>query len=97
MAIRVEPATVHFSGGPFDGLGESDGDEDVLANATARLVSISTDGGERLPWSVKCVAEAGIPSIDPGTYVQLPSHRYRAQRSEHINGRLHIYCEYLGT
>ena len=93
MPIRIEPAIVHFKGGPLDGIGKSDGHDQDLANATARLVCISTNNGERIPWAVKGVTggvRGGIPNVDP----QPP--RYIAVRSEYVDGRLHIYCEFDG-
>lgn len=94
MAIRIEPATVHFNGGPLDGIGTTDGDDQDLTNATARLVCISTKNGERIPWAVKGVIEAGQQST---LYGELQPPRYCAERSEYIDGRLHIYCEYDGA
>ena len=93
MAVRVEPATVHFKGGPLDGTGRSDGDDRDLADATARLVCISTKNGERIPWAVKSVAGTAPDPMQP---VITPPHRYVAARSDYVEGRLHIFCEYDG-
>jgi hypothetical protein len=91
VAIRIEPAIVHFNGGPLDGIGTTDGDDQDLKNATARLVCISTKNGERIPWAVKGLTGTGPRST---RYAESLPPRYRADRSEYIDGRLHIYCSY---
>lgn len=94
--FQIEPATVHFNGGPFHGTGVTDGDPHVPANATARLVCISTDNGQRIPWAVKSLSQEDRWSMHRGADVPPASHRYRVERSEYLDGRLHIYCEYDG-
>lgn len=93
----LAPATVHFDGGPHDGTGESDGDERVNANMLARMTCFASRNGEKIP--------AGVPGIlsDYGMeqarqqQIGIPLHSYRAIRAEHIDGRLHIFCEYQGV
>lgn len=94
VANRIEPATVHFKGGPLDGIGKTDGDDQDFANATARLVCISTRNGERIPWAVKGLTRPVRESFRHG---EPPAPRYVAAKSDYVDGRLHIYCEYDGT
>lgn len=93
--VAPVPTTVHFDGGPHDGIGESDGDAEVNANMLARMTCFASRNGEKIP--------AGVPGF-PSDYgmarqeqVGMPLHSYRAVRAEHIDGRLHIFCEYEGV
>ena len=94
----IEPATVHFNGGPIDGTGESDRDEDVAENWAACTVCVETRNGERIPHSMKRgVSEVGLEALLDGIDENPPLHGYRAVTAERIDGRLHIYCQYEGT